>query len=100
MFEQNHPSRDYASAFPSSTEEGSLKFLASAAFAFEFAHEFDEDVDALFRKCVIDRRAHSPDIPVSFESVEACRGGLLDEQLLQFFGGEPECHIHERPAAL
>src|SRR5438876_3909757 len=78
----------------------SCSWSASAPFAFKFAHEFDEGVDALFGKCVIDRRAHSTHIPVPFEPVETCRGGLLDEQLLQFFRGEPECHIHERPATL
>src|SRR6476659_4819271 len=68
--------------------------------SFELLHERDERVDAVFRKRVVDGRAHAADGAVPLQAVEAGGRRFLDEELLEVFVRQTECDVHERAAIL
>src|SRR5437867_726790 len=68
--------------------------------SLELSHERNQRVDTLFRKRVVDRRAHSADGSVPFEPVEAGSGRFLDELFLELLGREAKGDVHQRSAFL
>src|SRR5712692_11554004 len=69
-----------------------------AVFALEIPHERDERLDAVFRERVVNRRPHPADRAVPLQAVQAGGGRLLDEHVLEIFGGEAKRHVHQRTA--